>query len=381
MGNIKFQAHINYTENPIHRGKRYPEVEIMKGLILCGGKGTRMRPFAYSVAKHLLPVANKPVIHYIIESMREAGIEDIYIVVGASEDGFTDKLGDGSQWGVSIKYIVQGRPLGLAHGVKICEDYLKNGPFVTVLGDNIINHSIGDIVKYHYDTGADSTVLLSRVENPERYGIATLDDGKIIKLVEKPKNSESSYAVVGMYVFNSKIFHAIERIKPSERGELELTDGIMEMIKRGDKVGCRLTKEWWIDAGSPEDLLRANKRMLGSIQKNLQGQRVYGSKIADRVVIGENSVIEDSVVDNYSIIGRNVVVKKSHIGPYTSIGDGSRLEEVNIRSSIVMEDCIIEGVPADICMSIIGRGSVINTKRDRKNINMWIGQDSIIKGI
>jgi len=353
----------------------------MKGLILCGGKGTRMRPFAYSVAKHLLPVANKPVIYYIIESMREAGIEDIFIVVGALEDEFSNKLGDGSRWGVSINYIIQGRPLGLAHGVKTSEGHLKGGPFVTVLGDNIINHSIGDIVRCHNATGADSTVLLSRVENPQRYGIATLDDGKIIRLVEKPKNPESSYAVVGMYVFNSKIFHAIERIKPSERGELELTDGIMEMIKRGDKVGCKLTKEWWIDVGSPEDLLQANKRMLGSIQKNLQGQRVYGSKIADRVVIGENSVIEDSVVDNYSIIGRNVVVKKSHIGPYTSVGDGSRLAGVNIRSSIVMEDCIIEGVTADICMSIVGSGSIINTKRDQKKISIWLGQDSIIKKI
>ena len=353
----------------------------MKGLILCGGKGTRMRPFAYSVAKHLLPVANKPVIYYIIESMREAGIEDIFIVVGALEDEFSNKLGDGSRWGVSINYIIQGRPLGLAHGVKTSEDYLKGGPFVTVLGDNIINHSIGDIVKYHNDTGADSTVLLSRVENPERYGIATLDDGKIIKLVEKPKKPEGSYAVVGMYVFNSKIFHAIERIKPSQRGELELTDGIMEMIKRGDKVGCKLTKKWWIDVGSPGDLLMANKKVLGSIQKNPQGQWYFGSKIADRVLIGENSIIEDSVVDNYSIIGRNVVVKKSHIGPYTSVGDGSRLEEVNIGSSIVMEDCIIEGVSADIRMSIIGRGSVISKKRNRKNISIWIGQDSIIRGI
>jgi glucose-1-phosphate thymidylyltransferase len=353
----------------------------MKGLILCGGKGTRMRPFSYTGVKHFLPVANKPVICYIIESMKRAGIKEIYIVTGAADGEFRYKLGDGGRWGVSITYIVQHRPLGLANGVKISKEYLSGDAFVTVLGDNLIAHSVEDILRIHNDTGADSTILLSPVECPERFGIATLENGKITKLVEKPKKPASNYAVIGMYVFNGKIFDAIEKIKPSARGEYELTDAIMEMIRGGDMVGYKLTGDWWIDVGRPEDLLEANKRMLGDIQRDIGGQMDLNSKIADKVIIGENSVIADSIIDDCVVIGKNVVVQKSHIGPYTAIGDGSRLTGIRIKNSIVMEDCVLDGVFSGIDMSIIGRGSTIKISGQQKNISIWVGQDSTIKGV
>ncbi len=353
----------------------------MKGLILCGGKGTRLRPFTYSGAKHFLPVANKPVIHYIIESMKKAGITDIYVVVGAMEEEFRCKLRDGNTWGVSLTYIRQHKPLGLAHGVKVSKEYMDGQSFVTVLGDNLIMHSVEDIVHHHISSANDSTILLSQVECPERFGIATLEDGKISGLAEKPSKPASNYAVIGMYVLNSRIFDAIEKIKPSARGELELTDAIMEMIKGGDTVGYKLTEGWWNDVGRPEDLLEANKRVLYGIQKEIKGQVSSNSKIGEKVTIGENSLIENSVIEDCVAIGKNVTIKESHIGSYTAVGNGSKVTGVRIKDSIIMEGCVLEEVYSDVHLSIIGQGSIVKKSGLPKDISIWVGRDSRIQGL
>ena len=352
----------------------------MKGLILCGGKGTRLRPFTYTGAKHFLPVANKPVIYYVIESMKRAGIEDICVVVGDREEEFRHRLGDGSSWGVSISFVRQHEPLGLAHGVKVSEQYLKGETFVTILGDSLIMHPVGDLVRHHMDTGARSTILLSKVEDPRRFGIALIDNGKITGLVEKPKEPVGNYAIVGMYVFDSVIFDAIDRIKPSPRGELELTDAIMEIIRGGLPVSHLITTEWWSDVGRPKDLLRANRRILADVERDVRGHVDANSVIGKKVVIGEGSVIEDSVIEDYVTIGSNVVLRKSRVGSYTSVGDGSSVIGTDIRNSIIMEDCILENVGFAVDMSIIGQGSSVKKNKYPDRVSLWIGRDSIIHG-
>jgi glucose-1-phosphate thymidylyltransferase len=353
----------------------------MKGLILCGGRGTRLRPFTYSGAKHFLPVANKPVVYYIIESMKRAGIEEIYVVVGERDEEFRNRLGDGSKWGVSIGYIRQQQPLGLAHGVKTCEELLTGETFVTVLGDNLILHPIEDLVRQHERTGAEATILLSRVDDPRRFGIATLSGEKIVGLVEKPQRPAGNHAIVGMYVFNSIIFDVIDRIKPSARGELELTDAIMEIIKDGHLVNYQVTEHWWSDVGRPKDLIKANRRMLQDIEGSINGRMDKASTVGSRVVVGEGSVIENSVIDDFVIIGKNVTISNAHIGPYASVGDGSRVTGTNIRNSIIMEDCVLEDVGQVIDMSIIGEGSAVKKNKFTGKVSLWIGRDSIIHGV
>ncbi|HOC09576.1 MAG TPA: glucose-1-phosphate thymidylyltransferase [Bacillota bacterium] len=353
----------------------------MKGLILCGGKGTRLRPFTFTGAKHFLPVANKPVIYYIIESLKRAGIEDICVVVGDREEEFQHRLGDGSSWGVSISYIRQHAPLGLAHGVKVSEHHLKGETFVIILGDNLIMHPVEDLVRHHMDTGARSTILLSRVEDPRRFGIALIDNGKITGLVEKPKEPVGNHAIVGMYVFDSSIFDVIDRIKPSPRGELELTDAIMELIRDGLPVSYLITKGWWSDVGRPKDLLRANRRILADLVGDVKGHVDANSTVGKKVVIGEGTVVMDSVIEDFVTIGSNVVLKKCRIGSYTSVGDGSSVMGTDIRNSIIMEDCILENVGCAVDMSIIGQGSAVKKNKYPDRISLWIGRDSKIYGV
>jgi glucose-1-phosphate thymidylyltransferase len=381
VGNIMYKGLINYTENRKGRGQDLTGVDNMKGLILCGGRGTRLRPFTYTGAKHFLPVANKPVIFYIIESMKRAGIEDICVVVGDREEEFRHRLGDGSSWGVSLSYIRQHEPLGLAHGVKVSEQHLKGETFVTILGDNLIMHPVGDLVRHHMDTGARGTILLSKVEDPRRFGIALIDNGKITGLVEKPRKAVGDHAIVGMYVFDSVIFDAIDRIKPSPRGELEFTDAIMEIVKEGLPVSHLITKDWWSDVGRPKDLLRANRKILGGLVGDVRGHVDANSVIGEKVVIGEGSVVEDSVIEDFVTIGSNVVLRECRIGPYTSVGDGSSVIGTDIRNSIIMEDCILENVGCALDMSIIGQGSAVKKNKYPDRVRLWIGRDSIIHGV
>ena len=352
----------------------------MKGLILCGGRGTRLRPFTYAGAKHFLPVANKPVVYYIIEALKRAGIEDIYVVVGEREKEFRLKLGDGDKWCVSIEYIRQHSPLGLAHAVMSAEGRLRGETFVTVLGDNLIMHSIRDLVEHHIAIGAQSTILLSPVEDPRRFGMATLKGRRITGLVEKPERPAGNNAIVGMYVLSSIIFDAIKKTKPSARGELELTDAIMEMIREGYLVGYKVTGEWWSDVGRPEDLLAANQRILKGIKGITEGSIISNSIVGEKVMVEKGALVKNSVIEDFVVIGEKAVVKGAHIGPYTSIGDGSSVTDTNIKNSIIMKNCVLEGMHRGLDMSIIGEGSIITESMGKETTSMWIGRDSIIKG-
>ena len=341
--------------------------------------GDAVEPFTYS-GKTLL-LLQQPVIYYIIEALRRASIEDICVVVGDREQEFRSKLGDGSKWGVSIAYIRQHSPLGLAHGVLAAEEALRDETFVTVLGDNLIMHSIGDLMRHHTGTGAEGTILLSPVSDPRRFGIAVLENGRITGLVEKPEKPASNNAIVGMYVFSGAIFDAIERIKPSARGEFELTDAIMEMIREGYLVGYRVTEEWWSDVGYPEDLLAANRRILKETKGSIQGIIDSNSILGKKVVIEKDAHIENSVIEDCVVIGSKALVKNSRIGPYTSIGDGSRVTNAAIKNSIIMENCVLEEMHRCLDMSIIGEGSVVIGNSETETSGLWIGRDSIIRSL
>lgn len=351
----------------------------MKGLILCAGKGTRLRPFTYSGAKHLLPVANKPVVFYIIEALKNARVDEIAIVVGDAEDEFKDKLGDGSRWGISLTYIKQENPLGLAHGVKIAEEYTAGQPFITVLGDNLVMHPLKDIINYFAATEADCTLLLSPVEDPKRYGIADVYGNRVIKIIEKPRTYAGNLGIVGVYVFNSEIFDAINRIKPSGRGELEISDAIMEMIGQGSRVNYVKNQRWWKDIGKPEDLLEANMKVMVYLEREIKGYYDEKSTIIGEAVIGEGTTIIRSTVRGPAVIGSNVLVQDSHIGPYSAVGDGSKLIGCEVENSVILDDCLLENIYSRIDMSIIGNGSIIKRRSIPESVCIWAGKDSKIE--
>lgn len=351
----------------------------MKGLILCAGKGTRMRPFTYSGAKHLLPAANKPVVYYIIEALVDAEIRDIAIIVGENEDEFKDKVGDGGKWGVSITYIRQDQPLGLADAIARARDYVCNCPFIAVLGDNMIMQPFGNIIEYFLKTGADCTVLLSKVNRPERYGIASVHDGKVRGIIEKPKENIGNLGVVGLYVFNPKIFDAIGRIEPSGRGELEISDAITDLGKRGHLVNYVYRSGWWKDIGRPEDLLEANRKVLEHLDICIKGQCDSKSDISGQIYVGSGSKIINCTVSGPVIIGEDVMVSDSTLGPYTSIGDRSCITGCRIENSIVLEKCLLQNIINKVDASIIGSGSVIREREISGSLVIWVDKDSRIE--
>lgn len=369
-GNKRFVLLIRYTGNGKSGG------ESLKGLILCGGKGTRLRPFTYSSAKQLLPVANKPVVFYAIESLKEAGIKEVAIIVGDTEEEVKKVLGDGSRWDLCFTYIRQEKPKGLAHAAKIAENYMGDQPFVMVLGDNLIMESVKGIVEHFKNTCADCTVLLAPVSHPQRYGIAEIEGDRIIRLVEKPKDPPSNYGIIGIYVFNSKVFRAIDRIKPSWRGELEITDAIMQMVEDGDRVNYLLNKGWWKDVGKPEDLLEANMKVLSKIKGRLNGVIDKYSVVIGEAVIEEGATVKGSIIRGPVVIGKGAEIENSYIGPYTSVGEGSSLTGCEVENSVILEGCILENISTRIDTSIIGKGSVVRKRELPRSMSIWIGRDS-----
>jgi glucose-1-phosphate thymidylyltransferase len=351
----------------------------MKGLILSGGKGTRMRPLTHTSAKQLIPVANKPVLQYGIEAIVAAGIPDIAIIVSPETgDEIRQFIGDGSKFRANVTYVVQDAPRGLAHAVLTAENFLRGASFVMYLGDNLLQHGITPLVEEYRSLNCNSEILLTRVPNPSQFGVAELSsDGRVIRLTEKPKEPKSDLALVGVYMFDEHIFDAAKAIKPSKRGELEITDAIQWLLDNGFSVHPHIVKGWWKDTGKLEDMLEANRTVLDTFERSVRGVISGQSAIEGKVVVEEGAQIVDSVVRGPAIIGREANIQHAYVGPYTSIGNRCSLEYCEIENSIVLENSTIAHVDGRIEASLIGKNvKIVRTHRKPAAYRFMLGDNS-----
>ncbi len=327
----------------------------IKGLVLSGGKGSRLRPFTYTNAKQLVPIANKPVIFYTIEQLVESGITDIGIVIGDTGEQVKAACGDGSQFGATITYIEQDAPLGLAHAVATAKDFLGDSRFVLYLGDNFVMGGIKSHVARFMANGDCSQILLHPVPNPEAFGIAQMDGERVSRIVEKPKEPMGNLAVIGIYMFDPAVHEVIKTLNPSARGELEITDAIQGLIDRGRRVDAEVMDRYWIDTGKMDDMLNANRTVLAAMDDRREGSIDEKSRVHGPVVIEAGARIEDSILRGPLIIGRDSVVINSYIGENTAIDARCRIKGCRIEDSIVMEDSRLEDLHWPVAKSMIGR--------------------------
>ncbi len=327
----------------------------MRGLILSGGRGTRLRPITYTSAKQLVPVANKPILFYGLEALAASGIREIGIVVGETHQEVRQAVGDGARWGVAVTYIPQEAPLGLAHAVLTAEGFLRGQPFVMYLGDNLLLERLQPLVARFLAERPNAQILLAKVPNPQAFGVAELRDGRVVRLVEKPPVPPSDLALVGVYMFDDHVFDAARAIRPSWRGELEITDAIQQLIDRGLDVRPHVISGWWKDTGKLEDLLEANRIILDTLETRVEGA-VEDSEILGKVVVEAEARILRSHIRGPAIIGRGARVEDAYIGPFTSIGDGVTIRASEVEHSIVLEGSTITDVGGRIENSLIGRG-------------------------
>ncbi len=327
----------------------------MKGLILSGGKGSRLRPFTYTNAKQLVPIANKPVLFYAIEQLVEAGITDIGIIVGDTAEQVKAAVGDGSQFGANVTFIQQEAPLGIAHAVGTAHGFLGESPFCLYLGDNFVLGGIKAYVDAFLEKGANSQILLRPVDNPQAFGIAQFVDGKVAKIVEKPQEPPTNLAVIGVYMLDRNVFDVISNLQPSGRGELEITDALQGLIDRGLRVDAEVMDRYWIDTGKMDDILNANQMVLGTIQHSIGGEVDERSLVYEPVVLEPGVKVVNSVLRGPLIVGRDTEIVDSYIGPCTAIDRGCRIKGCRIEDSVVMEDTSIEEIHWPIVKSLIGR--------------------------
>ena len=351
----------------------------MKGLILSGGKGTRLRPLTYTRAKQLIPVANKPVLVRVIEAIRDAGVDEIGIVIGETGPEVRDALGDGSEWGVKLTFIEQASPDGLAHAVKISRDFLGDDRFVMFLGDNVIEGGITSLIQDFATNEWNSQIVLKEVADPRAYGVAALrPDGSIDYLVEKPQNPPSNLALVGIYMFDKHIWEAVNTIKPSARGELEITDAIQWLIKAGYRVFPHVHKGWWIDTGKATDMLEANSYVLAELNPVVAPDAVIeNSEVDSRVTIQSGARIINSVVRGPTIIGKDTLIENSYVGPFTSIYYDVIIQNAEIERSIILEKSMVKDIDVRIQDTLIGRDVIVQrTDRKPRAIKMNLGDHS-----
>lgn len=327
----------------------------MKALVLCGGSGTRLRPITHTMAKQLVPIANKPVLFYGLEAIAAAGISDVGIVVGETSKEIMQAVGDGSKWGLEVQYIYQEEPLGLAHAVLVSEPFLDGETFVMYLGDNLIKDGITECVDQFRKNEPNSQILLARVNEPQRFGVAELEGGKVVRLVEKPEKPASDLALVGVYMFDKNVMDAVKAIRPSHRDELEITDAIQWMIDRGLTVDPHIIDGWWKDTGRLEDMLEANRIMLELLEPSSEGHVDSESDVSGRVVIEDGAEVINSTVRGPAIIGERTKIVNSFVGPFTSIYFEVEIIDSEIEHSIVLERSRIKGIPARIEDSLIGQ--------------------------
>jgi glucose-1-phosphate thymidylyltransferase len=355
-------------------------METLKGLILSGGAGTRLRPITHTSAKQLVPVANKPVLFYGIEALVEAGIREIGVII-APETGEEIKLaaGDGSQFGASITYIEQEAPLGLAHALLTAEEFLGQSPFVMYLGDNLLRNGITDLVEVFRSSEPDALILLTRVDDPSSYGVAELNGDRVVRLVEKPKDPPSDLALVGVYMFTPSIFEAAHSIEPSGRGELEITDAIDTLIERDRRVEPHIVKGWWKDTGKLEDMLEANRLVLEDIEPQIEGELDAESRVEGRVVIEKGAALERTVVRGPAIIGAGTRLTDSYIGPYTAIDHDVVITGSEVEHSIVLSGSSIRNLHARMEASLLGKNvSLSRSEGMPKTLRFLVGDNANI---
>ncbi len=339
----------------------------MKGLLLAGGHGTRLRPLTYTGNKHMLPIANKPMLMYGFDQLRAAGIREVGVVLGPLQEGIVEALGNGSGFGVKINYIAQPDPKGIAHAVLISKKFLGDVPFVVHLGDNLLKERIPVLVEKFRDSDADATVFVSRVKDPRRFGVVQIDNGRIVKLVEKPREHVSDYALAGLYFFRPSIFEAIAKLKPSSRNELEITEAIQNLLDSGGKITYHEIKGWWKDTGRPEDILEANQLVLADLRTSIRGKVDEEVAIAGNVEIGEGTIIRKGcTLRGPVIIGEHAEIEAgTSLGPYTSVGSKVKILRAEIENSIILDGTVID-CRERIVDSIIGKNSrIVSNGADR----------------
>ena len=327
----------------------------LKGLILSGGKGTRLRPITHTSAKQLVPVANKPVLFYGIEAMAQAGIGEVGIIIAPETgDEIRETAGDGSRFGVKLTYILQDEPLGLAHAVLTAEPFLKDSPFVMYLGDNLLQGGIDDLVAAFRQHEPDALILLTPVPDPEQYGVAELSNGAVVRLVEKPAQPRTDLALVGVYMFTPIVHEAARAIEPSGRGELEITDAIQHLVDRGHRVEPHIVNGWWKDTGRLEDMLAANRLVLDTIEARIEGELV-DSQVDGRVVVEPGARLERSTVRGPTIIGSGAQLVDCYVGPYTAVGEQCEIRNAEVEHSILLAGSAVRDLAGRMESSLLGR--------------------------
>ncbi|MGC9317922.1 MAG: glucose-1-phosphate thymidylyltransferase [Armatimonadota bacterium] len=329
----------------------------MKAVVLCAGRGTRLRPLTHTGAKHLIPVANRPILFHVLDDLADAGVEATCVVVSEGAQDLREALGSGERWGMPITYAVQKSPKGLAHAVQVARDFVGDERFIVYLGDNLFENGIRQFVQEASAHDGPAAVLLAPVPDPRRFGVAQLDrDGRLTAVEEKPADPPSNLALTGAYVFGPAIFDAIESITPSPRGELEITDAIQHLIANGGGVTAHRADGWWRDTGKPQQVLDVNRLLLEAMPPDdAVGPGELACEVEGRVYVQNGAVVEDSLIRGPAIIASECRVEGSFVGPFTSLGEGSSLVDVEIENSIVMPDCHIEGVDVRLDSSILGR--------------------------
>jgi len=354
----------------------------MKALILSGGKGTRLRPLTYTTAKQLVPIANTPILGYVLRHIKEAGIKDVGIIISPETgDEVKQYIKGGHAWGVKVTYILQSEPAGLAHAVKTAGAFLKDDDFIMYLGDNLLSHGIKDAVRGFKRQSIDAAIFLKEVNNPKQFGVAKLGkNGSVVKLVEKPKNPPSNFALVGVYIFNAKIHTAINKIKPSFRGELEITDAIQMLIDMGGRVKSEILKGWWLDTGKKDDILQANTIVLDEyITRRISGMTDNKSQILGRVTIEKGASVVNSIIRGPVVIGKNSEIKDSFIGPFTSIGSDVIVRDSSIEHSVILSNSLLSGIER-LEDSLVGKNTkVIKNRVRHKGLCLTLGDDSIVE--
>lgn len=351
----------------------------MKGLLLAGGTGRRLRPLTHTQTKQLMPIANRPILFYALDAMVEAGVTDVAVIVDSDRNDVQDALGDGARHGARLTFISQDRPLGLAHAVRTARDYLANEAFLMFLGDNLLGGGLKTLVERFSAGTFAASILLSPVDDPRQFGVAIVDQTGVVQVVEKPPVPPSNLALVGAYCFTPMIHEAIEHLKPSWRGEYEITDAIQRLIDWNCTVDSSLVEGWWKDIGRPEDVLEANRLVLENVQTRIDGT-LEDSQVSGHVACETGSRIIRSVIRGPVVVGANTLIEDSYVGPYTAIGPNVQISATEIEHSVVLADCCIQDIPHRIDQSLIGRGVQLHGGGTRRpgGLNLVLGDQSRI---